>query len=177
MSDSAFKAAPFAGYTTAQLQESIDSGRGNPVMTAEIIRRGKVAAGDRSVMTDGEKLRYPPPPCAVAFKDFNPVTLPAIPAGFVDSSWKNDICPSFSNEALNLKIWVDFEDTALREFADGTRFHVTDLDGCTSGVNDLDTDSWDEVLAFVEGIRLSENVGSGFSKPTTTLGDILGKDL
>ncbi len=56
--DSAFKSAPYAGCMTRQLQEAIDNGTGNPAMTAEIIRRGKVAAGDVSVMTDGERLRH-----------------------------------------------------------------------------------------------------------------------
>lgn len=55
--DSAFKTAPYPACTTAQLRDAVAAGRGNPVMLAELERREKVAAGDRSVMTDGERLR------------------------------------------------------------------------------------------------------------------------
>jgi hypothetical protein len=68
MSDSAFKTAPYSGYSTPQLREfvaKIDD-MNNPtlevqnrrsVMFAEIERRERVEAGDVSVMTDGERLR------------------------------------------------------------------------------------------------------------------------
>lgn len=59
MSDSAFKSAPYASYMTAQLVAFIDQGRGNDVMIAEIARRERRDAGDRSVMTAGERLRHP----------------------------------------------------------------------------------------------------------------------
>lgn len=66
MSDAAFKTAPFASYTTRQLQEFIDTTvpctddqyEKNEAMEREIVRRAKVAAGDVSVMTDGERLRH-----------------------------------------------------------------------------------------------------------------------
>ena len=57
MSDAAFKTAPYAAYTTAQLRAFIAEGRGNDVMAAEITRRERRDAGDRSVMTPGERLR------------------------------------------------------------------------------------------------------------------------
>lgn len=60
MSDAAFKTAPFPAYTTAQLTEWAPS-RPEGVrrqMEAEIARRAKVAAGDWSVMTAGERLRH-----------------------------------------------------------------------------------------------------------------------
>lgn len=60
MSDAAFKTAPFPGYTTEQLEQFL-SGPNDPAvadrMRAEIARRERVAAGDRSVMTPGERLR------------------------------------------------------------------------------------------------------------------------
>lgn len=58
--DSAFKSAKFAGYTTDELKAFL---AGNPLpsaidnMRAELTRREKVAAGDMSVATDGERLR------------------------------------------------------------------------------------------------------------------------
>jgi hypothetical protein len=63
MSDAAFKSAPYSAYTTMQLNQFIV----NPQqlnaetvdkMQAEVDRRAKVKAGDKSVMTDGERLRY-----------------------------------------------------------------------------------------------------------------------
>jgi hypothetical protein len=58
MSDAAFKSAPYPSYTLMELQAFVAAGRGNDVMVAEIERRGKVGAGDRSVMTPGERLRF-----------------------------------------------------------------------------------------------------------------------
>ncbi len=59
MADSAFKPGAYPGFTIAELQAFIEQGRPNAAaMQAEIERRGKVAAGDTSVMTDGERLRY-----------------------------------------------------------------------------------------------------------------------
>lgn len=60
MSDSAFKSAPFAGYTTDELRAFL---AGNPLPSAienmrrEIARREAVANGDYSQATDGERLR------------------------------------------------------------------------------------------------------------------------
>lgn len=67
MSDSAFKSAPFPGYTTDQLKGFITVAKtdgfyeGDRIyqdMQAEIDRRAKVQKGDKSVMTDGERLRF-----------------------------------------------------------------------------------------------------------------------
>lgn len=58
--DSAFKPAPFSGYTNRELARFIADGFNPkiPAMKAELARREKVRLGDRSVMTDGERLRY-----------------------------------------------------------------------------------------------------------------------
>lgn len=67
MSDSAFKTAAYPGYTTAQLRAFIADPDGGSqennkaiadAMTAEVLRRDRVAAGDVSVMTNGERLRH-----------------------------------------------------------------------------------------------------------------------
>lgn len=62
MSDAAFKTAKFPGYTTAQLKEFIADPEADMIrrelMQFEVDRRVKVAAGDWSVMTDGERLRH-----------------------------------------------------------------------------------------------------------------------
>ena len=56
--DAGFKSAPYPGHTLMELQGFVAAGRGNDAMVAEIARRGKVRAGDRSVMTAGERLRW-----------------------------------------------------------------------------------------------------------------------
>lgn len=62
MSDAAFKSAPYPGCTTAQLREFVADPDRDPisaeVMRREIERREMVAAGDVSVMTPGERLRF-----------------------------------------------------------------------------------------------------------------------
>lgn len=54
---SLFNTAAYPAYTTAQLQAAVAEGRGNAKMEGEIARRAKVAAGDFSVATPGERLR------------------------------------------------------------------------------------------------------------------------
>ncbi|RWC28144.1 MAG: hypothetical protein EOS70_27935 [Mesorhizobium sp.] len=57
MSDAAFKTAAYPGLTTGQLRDAVMNKR-NDAMEAEIARRERVAVGDVSVMTDGERLRH-----------------------------------------------------------------------------------------------------------------------
>jgi hypothetical protein len=60
MSDAAFATAAYPAYTTAQLEAAMERGVDdvtNAKMVAEIARRAKRDAGDRSVMTPGERLR------------------------------------------------------------------------------------------------------------------------
>jgi len=57
--DSAFKTAPYPGYTIGQLRVMAAKGSDNaPIMLAEIARRERVYAGDVSVMTAGERLTH-----------------------------------------------------------------------------------------------------------------------
>jgi hypothetical protein len=42
-------------------------------------------------------------------------------AGFVDDSWRNDVCPSMLNIERNLKLWIDYVNPARREVG-GTRY-------------------------------------------------------
>lgn len=67
MSDAAFKTAKYPGYTTAELGVMLIKHEEGRVIYPtkqladirfEIARRAKAAAGDWSVMTDGERLRH-----------------------------------------------------------------------------------------------------------------------
>ncbi len=87
------------------------------------------------------------------FPDFPASDMPVMPEGFADSSWHNDSCPSFTNSALQLIIFVDYLDPTQREIGtDSDRFIVQALDseGSLTGEFPLvATENWNEVSAFV----------------------------
>jgi hypothetical protein len=60
MSDAAFKTGAYPGYTTDQLRKMMETSHLEVKMrmSDEILRRERVAAGDVSVMTPGERLRF-----------------------------------------------------------------------------------------------------------------------
>lgn len=78
------------------------------------------------------------------FPDFDPATMPAIPAGWVDQSWHNDACPSFDT-GTGMLVSVDYAERADREIEEGERFVVMAADCDVL----LATDDWAVVLAFV----------------------------
>jgi hypothetical protein len=83
------------------------------------------------------------------FPDFDPATMPAIPAEWQDTSWHNDACPSF-RIGNGKMVFIDHADPAQREFA-VTRFSVQ-ADPEVHNSNDvlLDTDDWSDVLEAVK---------------------------
>jgi len=44
--------------------------------------------------------------------------------GFYDSSWKNDMCPSFTNSKLGIRVWVDHPKKHRRELENAKKFTV-----------------------------------------------------
>jgi hypothetical protein len=86
------------------------------------------------------------------FPDYPPADMPAIPAGFVDTSWHNNNAPSFENRALGLSIWIDFADPQMRDCEGSERFIVNEVksDGVfKSDEAILCTNDWADVLALV----------------------------
>jgi hypothetical protein len=84
------------------------------------------------------------------FPDFPDKDMPEIPAGFEDSSWHNDTCPSFSNP--HLLIWIDYLDPEQREWPGKyPRFNVQPMrNGIEiTGDGGLMTDSWEAVLEYI----------------------------
>ncbi|CCD94659.1 hypothetical protein BRAO375_3660053 [Bradyrhizobium sp. ORS 375] len=79
-------------------------------------------------------------------------TLPALPAGFVDSSWRNDACPSFDNAALCLRIWCDHPDPSQREFPSNARFCVSETLPNGESRDLVCSDDWQLVLDCVASI-------------------------
>jgi hypothetical protein len=85
------------------------------------------------------------------FSDYPLADLPPIPDGFADSSWHNDTCPSYINEAIGVQVFIDYVDVSKRELPEGKRFTVSDADTYETL---LQTDDWNAVLhriADVEG--------------------------
>lgn len=91
----------------------------------------------------------------IEFPDYPAADMPAIPAGFEDSSWHDDACPCFINEGAGLIIWVDFANPSDREFPDQKRFYLNLYD---QGPGDeiLATDDWSEVIAAVERQKVAQ---------------------
>jgi hypothetical protein len=56
------------------------------------------------------------------FDDYPACLMPVLPTGFIDTSWHNDACPSFTHEAARLVLWVDYPNPADREVQGGSRF-------------------------------------------------------
>jgi len=77
-----------------------------------------------------------------AFPEYDVTTLPPIPKDWTDTSWRNDVCPSWQTNGY--QIFVDFANPDDREYS-GERFLVCDIEGdCL-----LSTDNWAEVLEYV----------------------------
>jgi hypothetical protein len=89
------------------------------------------------------------------FPDFDLSTLPTIPDDWQDTSWHNDACPSFLNEAAGLILFVDFADIKLREFADGPRFNVNRWEDGNTGQILVESDDWQTVLDRVPLLQVS----------------------
>jgi hypothetical protein len=97
---------------------------------------------------------YPMPPKLLEFVTTN---------GFEDTSWHNDISPSFTytGKGFNVIIWVEHEDPEERESGSHNRFMLTfgSVDH-SEHVDLLDTDSLDELLG---GARVAMLTADGIS--------------
>lgn len=80
------------------------------------------------------------------FPDFDPATMPIIPA-WLDTSWHNDTCPSFQSETV--RIFIDYADPQQREIAESVRYSVHANDNAMADVL-FYADDWLAILAFVD---------------------------
>jgi hypothetical protein len=97
-----------------------------------------------------------------AFPHFDD-TLPTL-AGFYDSSWKNDACPSITKDLGNetyLQIFIDYKDQTKSDFYDVakehySRFHVN-LDKPNEWLDSkflFSSNDWASVENFIKGFKL-----------------------
>jgi len=87
------------------------------------------------------------------FPRFPVDAFPALPGGFEDSSWHNDVCPSITNEKAQLHIFVDYPEAKDRECKGMKRYSVNrlDVEGCLTDADPvLLTDDWAEVMLLIE---------------------------
>lgn len=69
--------------------------------------------------------------------------------GFVDASYGNDAAPSFYNERLGLRLWIDAIDPEDRE-CEGPRLALVETDGEGEFLREvIATDSWSEMAAVL----------------------------
>jgi hypothetical protein len=85
-----------------------------------------------------------------AFPNYSPAEMPAIPAGFFDTSWHNDACPSFTSDPLGLTLWVDYAEPAARDYPTLPRYR---LESQCAGVEvsgfHLETDDFALILSAI----------------------------
>ena len=86
------------------------------------------------------------------FTDYPLSDFPPIPSGWVETSWRNDACPSFQfvADGETLRVFIDYADADRRECPSVPRFGLTTEDGCPV----FETDSWDALLAETAKPRL-----------------------
>ena len=85
------------------------------------------------------------------FPDYDIATLPPIPAGWEDSSWHNDVCPSFTigdTAGAFLHVFVDYQNPDERELGD-FRFCVSAVDKDGDSGHIIDSDDWQAILDTV----------------------------
>jgi len=77
--------------------------------------------------------------------------------GFTDTSWHNDMCPSFHYDlghGVGIRVWVDYKDKSLRESQDYPRFSVDIMQDDESIDHPIvTTDSLDELLATIDKLK------------------------
>ena len=92
----------------------------------------------------------------VEFPDFPAADMPTIPAGFEDTSWRNDTCPSFRDDELGVVIVIDYADREKREVRSSSRFTILrQADPADTPRTILDTEEWSEILTAIK-IRATE---------------------
>jgi hypothetical protein len=81
---------------------------------------------------------------AAAFPTFPADAMPALPAGFYDASYRNDVCPRYTSDDDRVSIWIDYPDPDAREYCLMRQYRVT-LASIDDGIV-LETDDWAEAL-------------------------------
>jgi len=115
-----------------------------------VVSAGRVYQGHQAIAIEEDP--QPVPLYRREFPSFGELDV-TLPAGFEDSSWHNDVCPSWSKQLDNgnyLRLWVDYTAIEDREYKEGGRFclqlHSPDFE-FTQDL--MQSDSLDEVTQFI----------------------------
>ena len=86
-------------------------------------------------------------------------------AGFEDSSWHNDSCPSWENQRLNLKLWVEDAEHAMRDMEGTTTYQLCiDIESPISNPEYIATRDLEVILVAVRKAheRLVKQLATAF---------------
>ena len=82
------------------------------------------------------------------FPDFGTLDV-TLPEGFIDTSWHNDVSPSFTRD--NLLIWIDYKEPSDREFPETKRFTLCLLDPEGEYEKTLaHSDNWNIIVSAID---------------------------
>jgi len=74
--------------------------------------------------------------------------------GFENSSWGNDICPSFINVKARVQVWLDYEDKEQREDPTATRFALCQLDDYEQFESEIiNSDNFQDIIEKLEALQ------------------------
>lgn len=84
--------------------------------------------------------------------DISSIESELIKLGFIDSSWGNDVSPSFElDNNIKLRLWVDFQDIDLREFPDSKLFRLDLMDESFHEIIEShSSDQFDEIMDKID---------------------------
>jgi hypothetical protein len=94
------------------------------------------------------------------FPDFDPRTMPALPRGWEDRSWRNDACPWFFNRGARLALGIEYLEPDRRTSPGAPRFNLCRVGIFSDGEPDLGgeeqqlvlaTDDWAAMLEAIAG--------------------------
>jgi hypothetical protein len=88
-----------------------------------------------------------------AFPDF--VLDIEVPAGFDDTSYRNDSCPSWVNARAGLHLFIDYQDPADRE-TDGPRFILSEFDDDGVGATIVESEDIEVIYARICEISVTQ---------------------
>jgi len=95
------------------------------------------------------------------FPDCDAASLPVIPSNWVDTSWRNDACPSFDTQT-GYRVFIDYANQSDREFNQSLRFSVhTNTDHVAVA---FESDDWSAVLVFL----ISDNFAAALRQYLTS---------
>lgn len=103
----------------------------------------------------------------IHFPTYPAADLPPLPHGWVDLSWRNDLCPCYAPSVdSELRLWLDFPNPADREFPEAARFSLHDGEAVL-----WQGDDWADALRRAYAATISEPVFERLRMGQTTKAD------